>query len=95
MRPPEGKNGRQKKKTFLKKKTCRFCADQHLRISYKDPWLLKGFTTERGKLIPRRISGNCANHQRTITLEVKRARILAFLPFTAMTTFALAPESSM
>ena len=81
-RPPR----REKKKTFSKKKVCRFCADQHFRISYKDVGLLRGFTTERGKIIPRRISGNCAAHQHVLGCEIKRARILALLPFTVSTS---------
>lgn len=75
---------REKKKMYVKKKVCRFCSDQHLVLSYRDPFLLRGFTTERGKIIPRRISGNCAYHQRTLTQEVKRARMIAFLPFCSV-----------
>ena len=66
-----------------KRKTCRFCADSELSIDYKDPGQLKYFISERGKIVPRRISGNCANHQRQITLAVKRARHLALMPFTS------------
>ncbi len=74
------------KRTFGRRKVCRFCADKSLRIDYKDPRTLKYFTTERGKIIPRRISGNCALHQRRITTAIKRARIIALLPFTAQMT---------
>lgn len=73
-------------KKFLgtgRKKSCRFCQDRELRIDYKDGRLLLGFVTERGRLVPRRITGNCAYHQREVTLAVKRARILAYIPFTA------------
>ena len=77
---------REKRKVFLKRKVCRFCPDQHIQLSYKDPTLLRGFTTERGKIIPRRISGNCASHQRDLTTEIKRSRALALLPFTAAST---------
>jgi len=71
------------KKTFGRKKVCRFCADRNEKIDYKSYNALKYFITERGKVIPRRISGNCAGHQRELTVAIKRARILAFLPFTA------------
>jgi len=71
-----------KKKTFHKQKICRFCADSSLAIDYKDFSMLRFFVTERGKIIPRRISGNCARHQRRITNAVKRARNIALIPFT-------------
>jgi small subunit ribosomal protein S18 len=67
---------------FGRKKVCRFCADRNLTIDYKEPSGLKLFVTERSKIIPRRISGNCAKHQREITVAIKRARILSLLPFT-------------
>ena len=70
------------KRIFIKHKTCRFCADSSLKIDYKDPKNLAVFTTERGKIIPRRISGNCAKHQRVLALAIKRARNIALLPFT-------------
>ncbi len=70
------------RRSYGRRKVCRFCADSNLKIDYKDPKLLRHFITERGKIIPRRISGNCARHQRQITLAIKRARILALLPFT-------------
>ena len=60
---------------------CRFCADSSLQIDYKDSKNLKYFITERGKIIPRRISGTCAKHQRPLTLAIKRARAIALLPF--------------
>jgi small subunit ribosomal protein S18 len=66
-----------------KRKVCRFCADSELVIDYKDAGQLKYFISERGKITPRRISGNCANHQRQITLAVKRARHLSLMPFTS------------
>lgn len=65
-----------------KKKVCSFCVDKVESIDYKDGHKLKRFITERGKLLPRRISGNCAGHQRQLTLAVKRARMIALLPFT-------------
>ncbi len=67
-----------------KRKICRFCADPYLPIDYKEPKLLIPFVTERGKIVPRRVNGNCAYHQRRIQESVKRARILALLPFTVM-----------
>lgn len=70
------------RRIFIKHKICRFCADPSLRIDYKEPSMLAGFTSERGKMIPRRISGNCAKHQRVLALAIKRARNIALLPFT-------------
>ncbi len=66
-----------------KKKVCSFCVDKVTDIDYKDIPKLRRYTTERGKILPRRISGNCAKHQRQLTLAVKRARNIALLPFTA------------
>lgn len=64
-----------------RRKVCRFCADKTLVIDYKDMQLLKYFITDRGKIVPRRISGNCAKHQRSVALGVKRARNIALMPF--------------
>lgn len=72
---------RKKRRIFHRRKVCRFCADQSLVIDYKDPKSLKYFTTERGKIIPRRISGTCAKHQRSLTHAIKRARTIALLPY--------------
>jgi small subunit ribosomal protein S18 len=73
--------GQNKERRFYqKKKICRFCADKSMKIDYKDT-NLKYFVTERGKIIPRRISGNCAKHQRKIAIAIKRARFLALLPY--------------
>ena len=72
---------RKKRRIFHRRKVCRFCADQSLVIDYKDPKTLKYFTTERGKIIPRRISGACAKHQRALTHAIKRARTIALLPY--------------
>jgi small subunit ribosomal protein S18 len=71
-----------RRKRFLRKKICRFCADQVPLIDYKDVRRLRNLITERGKIIPRRISGNCAGHQRQLTVAIKRARHLALMPFT-------------
>ena len=66
-----------------RRKVCAFCVDKIENIDYKDVARLRRFTTERGKILPRRISGNCAKHQRQVTLAIKRARNIALLPFTA------------
>ena len=65
-----------------KKRVCNFCIDKVEHIDYKDVNKLRRFVTERGKIIPRRISGNCAKHQRQLTIAIKRARNIALLPFT-------------
>ena len=75
------KSQRRKKRVYHRRKVCRFCADTSLEINYKDPKSLRYFITERGKIIPRRLSGCCAKHQRTLTHEIKRARTIAFLPY--------------
>jgi small subunit ribosomal protein S18 len=67
---------------FGRRKVCRFCADKNLKVDHKDQGQLKYFLTERGKIIPRRISGNCAKHQREVATAIKRARIIAMLPYT-------------
>ena len=64
-----------------KKRICRFCEEQVVYIDYKDDKKLGKFTTEQGKIIPRRTSGVCAKHQRLLTTAIKRARILAIMPF--------------
>lgn len=66
-----------------RKKSCQFCIDKVDHIDYKDVPKLRRFLTERAKIVPRRMSGNCAKHQRQMTLAVKRARHIAFLPFTS------------
>ena len=66
-----------------RKQVCQFCADKNTAIDYKDVETLKKYVTERGKILPRRITGACAMHQRGITTAVKRARIVALLPFDA------------
>jgi small subunit ribosomal protein S18 len=82
-RTPARGNGGRKKRTFQRRKVCRFCADKQIKIDYKDPRTLRSFITERGKIVPRRISGNCAKHQREITEAIKRARNIALLPIAA------------
>lgn len=66
-----------------KRKVCSFCADKvKTGIDYKDIIKLRRYATERGKILPRRISGNCAKHQRAVTIAIKRARAIALLPYT-------------
>jgi len=79
------RNNRRGGMSFHRRKVCRFCADSTLAIDYKDHKMLRLFTTERGKIVPRRISGNCAKHQRKLTVEINRARNIALLPFTTAT----------
>jgi len=66
---------------FFRKKICKFCADKNLVIDYKRPDILKNFITERGRIIPSRITGTCSKHQRKLAREIKKARIMALLPF--------------
>ena len=66
-----------------RKKVCVFCVDKIDHIDYKDTAKLRRFVSERGKIVPRRISGNCAKHQRQLTTAIKRARMIALLPFVA------------
>lgn len=69
------------KRFFHRRKVCRFCSNSNMKMNYKDPGTLRIFLTERGKIVPRRISGNCAKHQRELTSEIRKARIIALLPF--------------
>jgi len=66
-----------------KKRVCSFCIDKVNSIDYKDVPRLKKYVTERGKILPRRVSGNCAWHQRILTVAIKRARVMALVPFSA------------
>ncbi len=75
MKRERGRRGR--------KRICNFCVDKANSVDYKDVPRLKKYITERGKILPRRISGNCAKHQRLLTTAIKRARNIALLPFTA------------
>jgi len=75
-------NKKQKEVKKPKKKVCNFCVDNIKSIDYKDISKIKKYTTERGKILPRRISGNCAKHQRLLTDAIKRARSIALLPYT-------------
>ena len=80
----EEEKGSGRRRPMMRRKVCRFCADREVRIDYKDMKLLTQFVTERGKITPSRITGTCARHQRLLTIAVKRARTLAFLPFTTV-----------
>ncbi len=83
MKPEQPAAPRQRR--FGRRKVCPFCADKTLYIDYKTPSMLKRFISERGKIVPRRISGVCAQHQRSLQLEIKRARIMAFMPYSSAT----------
>jgi small subunit ribosomal protein S18 len=78
----DGKQG-QRRGLFRRRKVCKFCADKIDDINYKDVKLLMGFVPERGKVLPRRISGTCAKHQRGLRIAIVRARQLALLPYAA------------
>jgi small subunit ribosomal protein S18 len=86
-RPPrEGRPERperdRRRRFQVRRKVCRFCVDKTPFVDYKDVKTLKFFLTERGKILPRRISGNCARHQREVTVAVKRGRSIALVPFS-------------
>ena len=72
----------QKKRGRKKKRVCMLCTDKIAHVDYKDIPRLRKFVSERGKILPRRVTGNCAKHQRTVTLSIKRARHVALLAFT-------------
>jgi small subunit ribosomal protein S18 len=71
------------RRIYVRRKVCRFCADKSMATDYKDCRTLRHFITERGKILPRRITGTCAKHQRRLTTAIKQARIMALLPFTS------------
>jgi small subunit ribosomal protein S18 len=77
----QGKDGQQRRPMFRRRKVCKFCADKIDDINYKDVKLLSPFVPERGKILPRRISGTCATHQRKLQTAIKRARQLALIPY--------------
>lgn len=66
-----------------RRKVCQFCADKTEAIDYKNAEKLKKFVTERGKILPKRVTGTCAKHQREVTTAIKRARVMALLPYVA------------
>ncbi len=71
-------------RAFGRRKVCRYCADKNAKVDFKDQAALKYFVTERGKIIPRRISGNCAKHQREVAKAIKRSRGLALIPYLVL-----------
>ena len=75
---------RRRRRAGGKRKVCPFCADKNLTIDYKNLSIVEQFITDRGKIVPRRISGVCAKHQRAVSLAVKRARHIALLPYTVL-----------
>jgi len=85
MARPEEKDGDLEqdsgRKRSPRRRACKFCTDENLVIDYKNAGLLKYFITDRGKLVPRRLTGNCAKHQRAIARAVARARMIALMPF--------------
>ena len=72
-----------KRRTYRRQKVCKFCLDKIVQVDFKDVKRLRNFVSDRGKIIPRRISGNCARHQRQLTVAIKRARSIAMLSFAA------------
>ena len=94
--PPNGEGGREegddrggargsfrgRPKPFFRRKVCKVCTGK-LKLDYKDAATLRRFTTDRGKILPRRITGTCAKHQRRLAQAIKRARILALMPYVA------------
>lgn len=83
-KPKTALKKRPPRKTFDRKRVCRFCAEKAEEIDYKDIKTLSNFLTERGKIIPMRIYGNCAKHQRQLCEAIKRARQIALLPYTGV-----------
>ena len=79
----QGKDGQQRRPMFRRRKVCKFCSDKIDDINYKDTKLLMPFVPERAKILPRRISGTCAMHQRKLRTAIMRARQLALSPYTA------------
>ncbi|MGO9451586.1 MAG: 30S ribosomal protein S18 [Candidatus Binataceae bacterium] len=79
----EGRPG-MRRRSGGRRKVCRFCADKTLKVDYKDVRTLSGFITEGGKIVPSRTSGNCAKHQRQLAVAIKRARVIALLPFSTL-----------
>lgn len=78
----DDRDGRSKGKTYFRKKVCRFCANK-TKIDYKEADALRRYMTERGKILPRRITGTCAKHQREVAKAIKRARAICLLPYVA------------
>jgi len=79
-----GDRGGARRRPSSRRKVCRFCADKTLKVDYKDVRTLQTFISEGGKIVPSRTSGNCARHQRQLAVAIKRARIIALLPFSTL-----------
>jgi len=79
----KGKDGEKRRPMFRRRKVCKFCVDKIDDINYKDAKLLLPFVPERAKILPRRISGTCAKHQRKLRTAIMRARQIALIPYTA------------
>jgi small subunit ribosomal protein S18 len=88
MRPSQDKahDAKKKRRGPPRRKQCPFCTDKNARIDYKNPAMIKRMVTQRGKIVPRRISGTCAKHQREVALAVKRARHIALMPYASTGT---------
>ncbi len=80
----EGRGGMRRGRPGPRRKVCRFCADKSLKVDFKDVRTLQSFITEGGKIVPARTSGNCARHQRQLAIAIKRARVIALLPFSTL-----------
>lgn len=85
-RPSSGEDSNTERSQFqrnvrFKRKVCKFCYDKNLSIDYKNSKLLEQFITDRGKILPRRVTGTCAKHQRGVAIAIKRARLIALIPF--------------
>jgi small subunit ribosomal protein S18 len=81
--PQKQRGGGKRRFLFRRRKYCKFCEAKTVYIDYKDLKTLQNYTPERSKILPRRISGNCAKHQRILMQAIKRARSIAFLPYTS------------
>lgn len=79
-----GGGGMRRGRPSGRRKVCRFCADKSLKVDFKDVRTLQSFITEGGKIVPARTSGNCARHQRQLAIAIKRARVVALLPFSTL-----------
>ncbi len=77
-----GDNDKGFKRKLGRRKSCRFCSDKEVKVDFKNGKLLSFYISETAKVVPRRISGNCALHQRRLTTAIKRARLMALIPFT-------------
>jgi len=79
----EGAGATGRKQYFRRRRVCKFCTEKIDAIDYKDVKLIGQFVSERGKILPRRLTGTCSTHQRSLTTAIKRARNIAFLPFAS------------